>query len=58
MDQVGSGKGYDMKTYGKNNWKHITALLTVLVMIRGQGDISDTYGLAEEDVITLVNAIQ
>ena len=28
------------------------------IMIRGQGDISDTYGLTDEDVITLVNAIQ
>ena len=47
-----------MKTCEKHDWKRIVALMTVLLMIRGQGDISDTYGLSEEDVVKLVNTIQ
>lgn len=49
--------------YGNEEGKMMKAIWTsdnfaYSIMIRGQGDSSDTYGLAEEDVITLVNAIQ
>ena len=36
----------------------IGGMKSVSFMIRGQGDISDTYGLGEEDVVKLVNTIQ
>ncbi len=47
-----------MKTYGKHNRKRITALLTVLVMTLLMAACGSGESAAEEDVITLVNAIQ
>jgi len=54
---------WTVKCFGNDKGKTMKAIWTsdnfsYSIMVRGQGDIADTYGLADEDIIAIVDDVQ
>jgi hypothetical protein len=55
-------KDWKVKCFGNEEGKAMKAIwqsdnFSYSIMVRGQGDIHDTYGLGADDIVALVNAI-